>query len=51
VTVNSVLPGPTSSEGLEEFVERLAADQKTDRAAVEQEFLKTSGRVLCRGAS
>ena len=40
VTVNSVLPGPTASEGVEEFVRRLAADQKTDRAAVEQEFFK-----------
>jgi NAD(P)-dependent dehydrogenase (short-subunit alcohol dehydrogenase family) len=40
VTVNSVLPGPTASEGVEEFVGRLAADQKTDRAAVEQEFFK-----------
>jgi len=40
VTVNSVLPGPTASEGVEEFVGRLAADQKTDRATVEQEFFK-----------
>ena len=40
VTVNSVLPGPTASEGVEEFVGRLAADQKTNRAAVEQEFFK-----------
>jgi len=40
VTVNSVLPGPTASEGVEEFVGRLAADQKTNRASVEQEFFK-----------
>ncbi len=40
VTVNSVLPGPTASEGVEEFVGRLATDQKTDRATVEQEFFK-----------
>ena len=40
VTVNSVLPGPTASEGVEEFVGRLAADQKTDRASIEQEFFK-----------
>ena len=40
VTVNAVLPGPTASEGVEEFVGRLAADQKTDRASVEQEFFK-----------
>src|SRR5450432_133372 len=40
VTVNAVLPGPTASEGVEEFVGRLAADQGSDRAAVEQEFFK-----------
>jgi NAD(P)-dependent dehydrogenase (short-subunit alcohol dehydrogenase family) len=40
VTVNSVLPGPTASEGVEEFVGRLAAHQKTDRETVEQEFFK-----------
>jgi len=40
VTVNSVLPGPTASEGVEEFVGRLAADQKTDRATVEKEFFE-----------
>ncbi|HSR08293.1 MAG TPA: SDR family oxidoreductase [Bryobacteraceae bacterium] len=40
VTVNSVLPGPTASEGVEEFVGRLAANQKTDRASVEHEFFK-----------
>jgi hypothetical protein len=40
VTVNSVLPGPTASEGVEEFIGRLAADQKTDRAAIEKEFFK-----------
>jgi NAD(P)-dependent dehydrogenase (short-subunit alcohol dehydrogenase family) len=40
VTVNAVLPGPTASEGVEEFVGRLAADQGTDRAAFEQEFFR-----------
>jgi len=40
VTVNSVLPGPTASEGVEEFVGRLAGDQKTDRATVEKEFFE-----------
>jgi NAD(P)-dependent dehydrogenase (short-subunit alcohol dehydrogenase family) len=38
VTVNSVLPGPTESEGVLEFVGRLAADQRIDRAAFEREF-------------
>src|SRR6266446_128086 len=41
VTVNAILPGPTASEGVETFVGRLAADQKTDRATVEQEFFRT----------
>jgi NAD(P)-dependent dehydrogenase (short-subunit alcohol dehydrogenase family) len=38
VTVNSVLPGPTASEGVNEFVDQLARGGKTDRAAVEREF-------------
>lgn len=38
VTVNSVLPGPTESEGVGEFVNRLAANQKVDRSTVEREF-------------
>jgi NAD(P)-dependent dehydrogenase (short-subunit alcohol dehydrogenase family) len=38
VTVNSVLPGPTSSEGVIGFVDKLAADRKTDRQTVEKEF-------------
>jgi NAD(P)-dependent dehydrogenase (short-subunit alcohol dehydrogenase family) len=42
VTVNSVLPGPTSSEGVAGFVASLAAVQGTDAAAVEREFFKTA---------
>jgi NAD(P)-dependent dehydrogenase (short-subunit alcohol dehydrogenase family) len=41
VTVNSVLPGPTASEGVEKFVQQLAAEQKTDAVAVEREFFRT----------
>src|SRR5882762_3356714 len=40
VTVNSVLPGPTASEGVAKFVEQLAAEQKTDAASVEKEFFR-----------
>jgi hypothetical protein len=40
VTVNSVLPGPTDSEGVGEFVDRLAADKKTSREVVEKEFFQ-----------
>lgn len=37
VTVNSVLPGPTASEGVEEFLKKLAGDGKT-RAEAEADF-------------
>jgi hypothetical protein len=40
VTVNAVLPGPTASEGVQGFVEDMAASRGTDRATVEQEFFK-----------
>jgi NAD(P)-dependent dehydrogenase (short-subunit alcohol dehydrogenase family) len=43
VTVNSVLPGPTKSEGVVEFVGRLATANGVDREAVEREFF-TKGR-------
>ena len=38
VTVNSVLPGPTASEGVTAFVARLADEQDSDAATVEREF-------------
>jgi NAD(P)-dependent dehydrogenase (short-subunit alcohol dehydrogenase family) len=41
VTVNSVLPGPTASEGVAGFVASMAAQQKTDAAAIEREFFRT----------
>jgi NAD(P)-dependent dehydrogenase (short-subunit alcohol dehydrogenase family) len=41
ITVNSVLPGPTKSEGVVEFVGKLAAANKVDSAAIEREFFKT----------
>jgi NAD(P)-dependent dehydrogenase (short-subunit alcohol dehydrogenase family) len=39
VTVNSVLPGPTASEGVEEFLTKLAGEGKT-RAEAEHEFFR-----------
>lgn len=42
VTVNSVLPGPTSSEGVGTFVADLAASQGKDAATVEREFFQTA---------
>jgi NAD(P)-dependent dehydrogenase (short-subunit alcohol dehydrogenase family) len=38
VTVNSVLPGPTLSEGVGQFVANLARHQGTDVSKVEREF-------------
>jgi len=43
ITVNSVLPGPTKSEGVLEFVGKLASANGIDSAAVEREFF-TKGR-------
>jgi NAD(P)-dependent dehydrogenase (short-subunit alcohol dehydrogenase family) len=40
VTVNSVLPGPTASEGVAQFVERLAATSGKDAATIEREFFQ-----------
>jgi NAD(P)-dependent dehydrogenase (short-subunit alcohol dehydrogenase family) len=42
VTVNSVLPGPTHSEGVQQFVQDLAKRQSTDAATVEAEFFRTA---------
>jgi NAD(P)-dependent dehydrogenase (short-subunit alcohol dehydrogenase family) len=42
VTVNSVLPGPTASEGVGQFVAELAAARGVDVAAVEHEFFQTA---------
>lgn len=42
VTVNSVLPGPTSSEGVGRFVEQLAHSSGKDAATVEREFFESA---------
>ena len=42
VTVNSVLPGPTASEGVATFVARLAAERGTDFPTMEREFFATA---------
>jgi NAD(P)-dependent dehydrogenase (short-subunit alcohol dehydrogenase family) len=42
VTVNSVLPGPTSSEGVGTFVADLAKAQGKDTSEVEREFFQTA---------
>jgi len=42
VTVNSVLPGPTASEGVGQFVAQMAATRGVDPATVEREFFATA---------
>jgi NAD(P)-dependent dehydrogenase (short-subunit alcohol dehydrogenase family) len=42
VTVNAVLPGPTASEGVGEFVARLAEQSGTGRAQVEADFFRSA---------
>ena len=42
MTVNSVLPGPTRSEGVGQFVQDLAKQQGTEAATVEAEFFRTA---------
>src|SRR6266536_1453847 len=42
VTVNSVLPGPTASEGVTEFVSTLAAENKISTKEFEKEFFKNA---------
>ena len=42
VTVNSVLPGPTSSEGVSTFVEQMAAEQSITKEEMEKQFFETA---------
>jgi hypothetical protein len=42
VTVNAVLPGPTASEGVKEFVGSLAEQNRQTSAEFEQEFFKSA---------
>jgi NAD(P)-dependent dehydrogenase (short-subunit alcohol dehydrogenase family) len=53
VTLNCVLPGPTASEGVGEFVARMAAERGVDAATMEREFFATArpSSVLQRFAS
>ena len=41
VTVNTIAPGPTASEGVVDFVKGVATSQGKHRDAVEQDFFKT----------
>jgi len=42
ITVNSVLPGPTASEGVSTFVGQMAASRGVDFATMEREFFSTA---------
>jgi NAD(P)-dependent dehydrogenase (short-subunit alcohol dehydrogenase family) len=42
VTVNTVLPGPTASEGVATFVRQLAGERGVDFASMEREFFATA---------
>jgi len=42
VTVNSVLPGPTGSEGVGDFVAKLANEQQISAAEMERRFFETA---------
>ena len=42
ITVNSVLPGPTESEGVATFVADLAKQRGVDRSSVESEFFQSA---------
>jgi NAD(P)-dependent dehydrogenase (short-subunit alcohol dehydrogenase family) len=41
VTVNAVLPGPTRTEGVVEFLEKMAKERGIDMKAMESELIKT----------
>ena len=41
VTVNSIVPGPTRSEGVEGFVSHMATSRNVERSVVEKEFFET----------
>ena len=41
VTVNSILPGPTRSEGVEGFVSQMAKSRNVEPSMVEKEFFET----------
>jgi NAD(P)-dependent dehydrogenase (short-subunit alcohol dehydrogenase family) len=42
ITVNCVLPGPTESEGVGQFVADLAKQRRSNRSVVEAEFFQTA---------
>lgn len=49
VTVNSVLPGPTASEGVTAFVGQMAEEQGVSEEEMEKEFFETARPSSLRG--
>jgi hypothetical protein len=45
VTVNSVLPGPTRSEGIVDFLKSLASDPQAPSEQIEREFFAHASSV------
>jgi NAD(P)-dependent dehydrogenase (short-subunit alcohol dehydrogenase family) len=41
VTVNSVLPGPTRSEGVEAFIQQMVTSRSVSAAEIEEDFFRT----------
>ena len=41
VRVNSVLPGPTRSEGVEAFIQQVVISRRASAAEIEKDFFKT----------
>jgi NAD(P)-dependent dehydrogenase (short-subunit alcohol dehydrogenase family) len=41
VTVNSILPGPTRSKGVEGFISQMAKSRNVEPSVVEEEFFET----------
>ena len=46
VTVNSVLAGPTCSDGVEKFIEDMARTKNVATAEIENEFFRTAAQLL-----
>lgn len=51
VTVDTVLPGPTASKGVNEFVDRLATSEKKTKAEFEAEFFHSIRPSPCCNVS
>ena len=51
VTINTLLPGPTKSEGVFTFMEQMAKQEGKDLATIEKDFFKFAGPPPSSNAS